>query len=146
MKTDLRKTHSMPFVLTAATWFLVPVLPTDGATPYYWYNIGPAPINTPDTLNNVVEIDSGRVTTLAVDPSNSDHWLIGAAQGGIWETFDRGGTLYPRTDDQASMAMGAIAAHKLRAALTLLGVVVGVFSIIVTTQSNCGSRRLRRSR
>ena len=30
------------------------------------------------------------------------------------------------------MAMGAIAAHKLRAALTLLGVVVGVFSIIVT--------------
>ncbi len=30
------------------------------------------------------------------------------------------------------MAMGAIAAHKLRTALTLLGVVVGVFSIIVT--------------
>jgi putative ABC transport system permease protein len=30
------------------------------------------------------------------------------------------------------MAMAAIAAHKLRAALTLLGVVVGVFSIIVT--------------
>ncbi|MEK7707694.1 MAG: ABC transporter permease [Verrucomicrobiota bacterium] len=30
------------------------------------------------------------------------------------------------------MAMAALAAHKLRAALTLLGVVVGVFSIIVT--------------
>jgi len=30
-----------------------------------------------------------------------------------------------------SMAMGALVAHKLRAALTLLGVVVGVFSIIV---------------
>jgi putative ABC transport system permease protein len=30
------------------------------------------------------------------------------------------------------MAMGALVAHKLRAALTLLGVVVGVFSIIVT--------------
>ena len=30
------------------------------------------------------------------------------------------------------MAMGALAAHKLRAALTLLGVVVGVFSIIVS--------------
>ena len=30
------------------------------------------------------------------------------------------------------MAMSALAAHKLRAALTLLGVVVGVFSIIVT--------------
>src|SRR5678815_5408056 len=30
-----------------------------------------------------------------------------------------------------SMAVGALAAHKLRSALTLLGVVVGVFSIIV---------------
>src|SRR5437879_2590032 len=30
-----------------------------------------------------------------------------------------------------SMAMSAVAAHKLRSALTLLGVLVGVFSIIV---------------
>src|ERR1700712_2825401 len=30
-----------------------------------------------------------------------------------------------------SMAVGAIAAHKLRSALTLLGVLIGVFSIIV---------------
>src|SRR3974390_116322 len=30
-----------------------------------------------------------------------------------------------------SMAMSALAAHKLRSALTLLGVLVGVFSIIV---------------
>src|SRR5271167_2939627 len=30
-----------------------------------------------------------------------------------------------------SMAMGALVAHKLRSALTLLGVLVGVFSIIV---------------
>src|SRR5215475_5730423 len=30
-----------------------------------------------------------------------------------------------------SMGMGAIAAHKLRSALTLLGVLIGVFSIIV---------------
>src|SRR6516164_7207256 len=29
------------------------------------------------------------------------------------------------------MAMGALAAHKLRSALTLLGVLVGVFSIII---------------
>jgi ABC-type lipoprotein release transport system permease subunit len=29
------------------------------------------------------------------------------------------------------MAMGAVTAHKLRSALTLLGVLVGVFSIIV---------------
>ena len=33
--------------------------------------------------------------------------------------------------ESALMALGALAAHKLRSALTLLGVLVGVFSIIV---------------
>src|SRR5206468_3810601 len=33
--------------------------------------------------------------------------------------------------ESCRMAMGALAAHKLRSALTLLGVLVGVFSIIV---------------
>jgi ABC-type lipoprotein release transport system permease subunit len=33
--------------------------------------------------------------------------------------------------ESLTMALGAIAAHKLRSALTLLGVLVGVFSIIV---------------
>src|SRR3974377_543212 len=33
--------------------------------------------------------------------------------------------------DSFRMALGAVAAHKLRSALTLLGVLVGVFSIIV---------------
>ena len=30
-----------------------------------------------------------------------------------------------------SMAMGALTAHKMRSALTLLGVLIGVFSIII---------------
>ena len=42
------------------------------------------------------------------DPSSASHWLIGGAQGGIWESTDSGGTWTPRTDDQASLAMGAI--------------------------------------
>src|ERR1700742_2517831 len=35
------------------------------------------------------------------------------------------------TRESLAMAVGAIAAHKLRSMLTLLGVLVGVFSIIV---------------
>ena len=71
-----------------------------------WVNIGPAPIlSTPDDDDP----DSvGRVTCLAVDPADSTHWLIGAAQGGVWETHDAGTTWAPRTDDQPSLAMGAI--------------------------------------
>src|SRR3954452_2726284 len=40
-------------------------------------------------------------------------------------------SLTSELNESMRMAMGAIAAHKLRSALTLLGVLVGVFSIIV---------------
>ena len=52
---------------------------------------------------------SGRVGAVAVDPIDPSHWLIGAAQGGVWETRDAGATWSPMTDAQASLAMGAIA-------------------------------------
>ena len=76
---------------------------------YHWYSLGPQPINTLDTNNNILEQDIGRVPALAVDPSNSSHWLIGAAQGGVWETPDSGNSWSPRSDDAASLAVGAIA-------------------------------------
>jgi hypothetical protein len=81
---------------------------TKDLSTYLWSSLGPAPIRYPAT--NMFPEASGRVTTIAVDPSKpSTHWLIGAAQGGIWETTDSGSTWLPRTDDQASLAMGAIA-------------------------------------
>src|SRR5439155_5101253 len=71
-----------------------------------WSNIGPTPIgNSPYAGPGLA---SGRVAALAVDPSNAAHWLLGAAQGGIWETTDSGAHWGPRTDKQASLAMGAI--------------------------------------
>ncbi len=44
----------------------------------------------------------------------------------------RGAFLWAEMKESFLMAMGAITAHKLRSALTLLGVLVGVFSIIVS--------------
>jgi uncharacterized repeat protein (TIGR01451 family) len=72
-----------------------------------WSNIGPAPvafgqITPPGPV-------SGRITSLAVNPLNPMHWLAGAAQGGVWQTLDGGITWTPMTDDQASLAIGAIA-------------------------------------
>src|ERR1044071_3742374 len=68
-----------------------------------WVSVGPAPLNPQSTPT------SGRIADVAVNPRNSNHWLIGAAQGGVWETRDAGVTWTPKTDDQASLAMGAIA-------------------------------------
>jgi hypothetical protein len=75
-----------------------------------WVNIGPAPIlgGQIGNMGNVRPV-SGRVAAIAVDPANSGHWMIGAAQGGVWETLDSGASWAPKTDAQASLAMGAIA-------------------------------------
>src|SRR5436190_1771131 len=51
---------------------------------------------------------SGRVSTIAVDPRNPAHVLCGAANGGVWESFDRGASWGPRTDYAATTAVGAI--------------------------------------
>src|SRR5439155_8108918 len=77
---------------------------TDGQQ---WVNIGPAPIvigqiATPGPV-------SGRIPAIAGNPTNSAHWLVGTAQGGLWETRNSGTTWAPLTDDQPSLASGAVA-------------------------------------
>jgi hypothetical protein len=71
-----------------------------------WSFIGP-----PNYLNTAYagSIWTGRVTSVAVDPADANHWLIGAAQGGVWDSHDAGATWQPRTDGQPSLAIGAIA-------------------------------------
>ncbi len=75
-----------------------------------WTNIGPAPLlgGQIGATGNTRPM-SGRVTAIAVHPRDPNHRLIGAAQGGVWETTDSGNTWVPKTDGQASLAVGAIA-------------------------------------
>jgi hypothetical protein len=85
-----------------------PGAPNPQITFSQWYNIGPAPI-IQSPYGGSDGLCSGRVTAFGVDPSSpTNHWLLGAAQGGIWETTD-GASWKERTDAQASLAMGAIA-------------------------------------
>jgi photosystem II stability/assembly factor-like uncharacterized protein len=52
---------------------------------------------------------SGRVAAIAVDPGDSGHILVGTAAGGIWQTRDGGRTWAPRTDEQPTLSIGALA-------------------------------------
>src|SRR5712691_2624407 len=100
MKTKHAKHRTVAWAFALIIGWLASGFPAGGAGLYYWYNIGPQPINTIDALHtnyNIIERDSGRVSALAVDPANSNHWLIGAAQGGIWQTTDAGNNWSPRT-------------------------------------------------
>lgn len=51
---------------------------------------------------------SGRISAVAVDPNDPQHVLIGAAGGGVWESRDEGRQWTPRTDNQPSLATGAL--------------------------------------
>jgi photosystem II stability/assembly factor-like uncharacterized protein len=70
-----------------------------------WVPVGPAPIENPPSYYR----DSGRINAIAVDPANANHWLIGASTGGVWETTDGGASWASRTDDQITLAIGALA-------------------------------------
>ena len=70
-----------------------------------WGASGPAP-----TTGGFFSPVTGRVTTIAVDPSDTtgSTVLIGGAQGGIWRTTNAGATWTPVGDQNASLAMGSI--------------------------------------
>ncbi len=68
-----------------------------------WTAIGPQPVDGFGLVN------SGRVTAVAVDPTNNQIVYAGAADGGIWKTTNGGSTWTPLTDQLASLATGSIA-------------------------------------
>lgn len=52
---------------------------------------------------------AGRISSVAIDPGDARHILVGAAGGGVWESRDAGETWTARTDSQPSLAVGALA-------------------------------------
>ena len=84
-----------------------PTGPPTGSGPQ-WRSLGPYTIPNGQTYGSLRVNVSGRVAAIAVDPSRPAHVLCGAANGGVWESFDRGASWAPRTDYQATTAVGAI--------------------------------------
>ncbi len=69
-----------------------------------WKSLGPAPIPI-----SVSTSYSGRVSAIAVHPTNPNIVYVGAAQGGLYRTLDGGATWTPLMDDAQSLAIGSIA-------------------------------------
>ncbi|MGO4881335.1 MAG: WD40/YVTN/BNR-like repeat-containing protein [Bryobacteraceae bacterium] len=68
-----------------------------------WQLVGPS------TRNGFWGTNSGRISAIAVDPTNNQIVYAGAAQGGIWKTTNGGATWIALTDTQASLAVGSMA-------------------------------------
>ena len=74
-----------------------------------WRSLGPWTIPNGQTYGSSRVNVSGRISSVAVDPSNPAHVICGAAGGGVWESFDCGGSWAPRTDFAATLTTGAVA-------------------------------------
>ncbi len=74
-----------------------------------WQSIGPSPIR--DRSSVPPRTFSGRVSTLAVHPTNPQIVYAGAANGGVWKSNDGGASWSPMPGEEARpvLAMGSIA-------------------------------------
>ena len=70
-----------------------------------WTSIGPMPTLSATGAGLV----SGRVTALAVDPTNSSIVYAGGALGGVWKSTDGGAHWNPTFDAELTLAVGSIA-------------------------------------
>jgi photosystem II stability/assembly factor-like uncharacterized protein len=71
--------------------------------------MGPTAIPKGQTYSPARVLVTGRVTAIVVDPTNINIIYIGTAQGGVWKTTDGGLNWAAKTDNEVSLAIGALA-------------------------------------
>jgi len=93
----------------APTQLLVPVPLAPSAGIPQWTPLGPAPIpNGQTTPPRATDPVSGRVTAIAIHPTNPNTVYVGTAQGGVYRSLDAGAHWTPLLDNALSLAVGAI--------------------------------------
>lgn len=73
-----------------------------------WTEIGPSPIPNGQTEGTATAV-SGRVTAIAIHPTNPNIVYVGTAQGGVYRTLNGGASWTAIFDSAMSLAVGAIA-------------------------------------
>ncbi len=78
-----------------------------------WFPVGPAPVtqgqaySAPDYYTSRIEV-AGRTSAIAIDPQSAKVIYLGTANGGVWQTIDGGQHWRPRSDQEESLAIGAL--------------------------------------
>ena len=88
--------HRLPVLVYIL--FLSPCAPAQITTGLQLESIGPTMM-------------SGRVADIAVNPENPEHFYVGYASGGLWETRDNGTTFTPLFEQEAVMTIGDLDVH-----------------------------------
>jgi photosystem II stability/assembly factor-like uncharacterized protein len=74
-----------------------------------WVPLGPSAIPKGQTYGGARVLVSGRVTAIAIDPLDPATLYLAAARGGVWKSEDGGVSWTPKSDNEASLAIGALA-------------------------------------
>jgi hypothetical protein len=85
----------------------------------HWTAVGPASIQEGTGVG--VPRVSGRLTGIAVNPTNANVIYVAAAGGGVWKTINGGTSWAPLTDHQSTLAMGAIAVARSNPSIIYAG-------------------------
>ncbi|HMF92312.1 MAG TPA: MBG domain-containing protein [Candidatus Angelobacter sp.] len=85
-----------------------------------WTPLGPAPIPNGQTTSISTPV-SGRVTAIAVHPTNENIVYVGTAQGGLYRSLDGGASWTPLMDDAQSLAIGSVAIDPLAPTTIFVG-------------------------
>jgi hypothetical protein len=93
-----------------------------------WTPLGPDPLPNGQTTGVSMPV-SGRVTSIAVHPTNENIVYVGTAQGGVYRSLDGGNTWTPLMDDAISLAVGSIAIDPLDPTTLFVGTGEGNLSI-----------------
>lgn len=80
----------------------------DAAPNVAWQPIGPAPIPNGQTQGRTDPV-SGRVSSIAVHPTNPNILYVGTAQGGLYRSLDGGNVWTPLLDNALSLSIGSVA-------------------------------------
>jgi photosystem II stability/assembly factor-like uncharacterized protein len=100
-----------------------------------WTSIGPTPlVGTGGSV--ATNAFAGRVTSIAVDPGDPTHWLLGTASGGVWEAHDTGTSWIPVTDGQPTLTTGAVTFAPSDSRIIYVG--TGEANFISVSQSGLG--------
>ena len=71
--------------------------------------LGPASVVAGQPAVTPFAAVAGRILSIAIDPALSSRVYVGTANGGVWKSSDGGTSWSPKTDEQPSLAIGALA-------------------------------------
>jgi hypothetical protein len=94
-------------------------IPSIALSTTHWTPVGPASITNGQNPNG--GLVSGRITGIAVNPSNANVIYVAAAGGGVWKTINGGTAWAPLTDGQSALFMGSIAVARSNPAIVYAG-------------------------